>query len=332
MKLTIQCFYVNRNSNEPPIPKGHFIWGNGEDFGKHAVKFLQKTQKQLGDIFTIRLLNVHMTVIMDPHSYDNFVKERNFDFDAIQKQVNHNVFGFQLNDSKKMLKEASKTVKGNHMQKGVEQYSTYLNETFESVSSIDGLPATEWRQESLRNFNSKTLFVSMFYSIFGKGKGVDSFEPLKVYQNFDLYHKYFNFLWLGLPMCLFPKAAKALSILIQQPGSSELLAREDLSAYIRFSTEFMLQNGQSESDIIGHNLVYLHVNYNTFRMAFWAVNYLMEHPEAKHALRDEITKLVNQTVEDEEVNEEGHVILDQTDVDSCKILGKFTKQLHSEPF
>jgi hypothetical protein len=53
-----------------------------------------------------------MTVIMDPHSYESFVKERNFDFDVIQKQVNHNVFSFELVNARKMIKEAGKTVKG----------------------------------------------------------------------------------------------------------------------------------------------------------------------------------------------------------------------------
>jgi hypothetical protein len=78
LKLVTQLHNFNisyyRRENEPPIPRGHWFWGNGEDFAKNAVSFLHKSQKKLGDIFTIRLFNQHMTVIMDPHSYESFVK------------------------------------------------------------------------------------------------------------------------------------------------------------------------------------------------------------------------------------------------------------------
>ncbi|XP_069141463.1 7-alpha-hydroxycholest-4-en-3-one 12-alpha-hydroxylase-like [Argopecten irradians] len=328
--LTVAYFktlYRRRRSTEPPIPKGHFLWGNGADFSKHAVKYLHKTQKKLGDIFTIRLLHQHLTVIMDPHSYEPFVKESNFDFDPIQKQVNHNVFSFALIDAKKMLKEAAKKVRGSHLHKGMEQYSKHLNATHIAVTNTEGFGASsEWRTDGLRQFNSKTLFVSMFYTIFGKGKSTDVFEPLTVYKNFDLFHKYFNYLWLGMPVNMFPKALNALNILCKQPNSEELLNRKDLSEYIRFSTQFMLDNGQTEGDIIGHNLVYLHVNYNTFRMAFWTVYYLMQHKEALDALREEIQEVVNTKLSNGEVNEDGEVVLTLEDVDNMVLLDSNTKE------
>jgi len=68
--------------------KGSLIWGSAVDFGTHAVEFLHKCQKKYGEVFTLRLVNQHLTVIMDPHSYEAMSKERNFDFDHIQKQVN----------------------------------------------------------------------------------------------------------------------------------------------------------------------------------------------------------------------------------------------------
>lgn len=314
----------SRRKGEPPIPSGHFLWGNGADFNKHAVQYLQKTQKQLGDIFTIRLLNQHLTVVMDPHTYEKFVKESAFDFDPIQKQVNHNVFSFTLIDSKKMLKEASKTVRGAYLHKGLQQFSSILNDTFVSVSNTDCAPTTAWRTDGLRQFNSKTLFVSMFYTIFGRGNDSNSIDPLVVYKNFDLYHKYFNYLWLGLPVKMFPKALQALKVLIQQPGSAELLSREDLSDYIRFSTKFMLERGQTEEDIIGHNLVYLHVNYNTFRLMFWSMLYLMQHKEALDALRAEIQEVVNTKISNDEVTDDGEVIINLHDIDSMAILGMYS--------
>ena len=47
---------------------------------------------------------------MDPHSVEALSKERNFDFDPIQKQVNWNVFSFSLVEPKKMIKDSGRTV------------------------------------------------------------------------------------------------------------------------------------------------------------------------------------------------------------------------------
>jgi hypothetical protein len=325
-KETIKAKYpllcIHRKENEPPIPKGHFLWGNGEQFHKNAVKFLHDTQKKLGDIFTIRLVHQHLTILMDPHSYERMAKEKNFDFDAIQRQVNHNVFSFALIDARKMIKEAGKTVRGPYLNKGMHQYAKYLNEAYVEVNEKTDMDSvkSDWHTDGLRSFNAKTLFSALFFTIFGKMDKETPFEPNTVFKHFDTFHKYFNYLWLGMPVNMFPEALKSLKFLCDQPGSQDFLKRKDLSEYIRFSTNFMLERGQTEQDIIGHNLVYLHVNYNTFRMAFWAVYQLMEHPEALEALRNEVQELIEQR--EYNVNEDDEVELSLEDVDRLPVLGK----------
>jgi len=42
----------------------------------------------------------------------------------------------------------------------------------------------------------------------------------------------------------------------------------------------------------GHNLVFLHVNYNTFRLAFWSMFHLIDSPAALEALRAESLSLI----------------------------------------
>lgn len=94
----------------------------------------------------------------------------------------------------------------------------------------------------------------------------DVFKSRYVFENFETFHQYFNFLWLGAPIYIFPKALIALRQLMKIPDSSVLLEREDLCFYLREAITFMLQTHQTEGDIKGHNLVFLHVNYNTFRL------------------------------------------------------------------
>ncbi|WAR25087.1 CP7A1-like protein [Mya arenaria] len=286
-----RIFARRRRKSEPALVPGSFLWGNGKDFAENAVEFIHKSTKKFGDIFTIRLLNQHITIISDPHSYERMCKEKTFDFDPIQKQVNNNVFSFQLIDSKKMIKEASKKVKGQYLFANMNNFSNHLRESFADATC--NLPMTDgWCRDGLRSFGSRTMFRAIFRSIFGKEKPEDVFEPVNVYQNFDVFHKYFNFLWLGLPIKLFPSACRALDVLVKMPKSDEILERSDVSDYIKYSTEFMKSHGQTESDIIGHNLVFLHVNYNTFRVSYWLIYYLMKYQDALQALRQEINEFV----------------------------------------
>jgi len=129
--------------------------------------------------------------------------------------------------------------------------------------------------------------------------------------------RYFNYLWLGFPMSLFPKAVAALKELVQCPDAGELLARPDLSHYLRRAIEFMQCNKQNELEIKCHNLVYLHVNYNTFRLAFWALSNLLETPAAVEAMQREIDELL-ETRYNPETNSAS---LDSVDLDSLKVLG-----------
>ena len=351
--FTCGCVCYNRREGEPPLVPGHFLWGNGADFAEHAVRFLHKSQKALGDIFTIRLLNQHLTMVMDPHCFEQFSKEKNFDFDPIQKQVNNNVFSFELKEARKMISEAGKKVNGKYLSSGLESFASNLKTAFTNLrkqgNDVNGNVDKEkgWSEGGLRTLTANTLFNALFYTIFGRPEGTTpipattptpttttttptskqapadektTFNPSTFYENFDLFHKVFNFLWLGLPVWLFPKATQALKILCQQPSAEEMMNRDGVSEYIKFSTSYMLQNGQTATDIVGHNLVFLHVNYNTFRVTFWCIYRLLQQPQhVRDALFDELREAVQQ--KREEGNDQVGFTIE--DFDKLPLLGEY---------
>ncbi len=293
-------FCLCRRKGEPPIVKGHLLWGSGEEFSHHAVDFLHRTEKKYGDVFSIRLINKYLTVIMDPHSVQAVSKERNFDFEPIQKQVNKNVFDFVLKEPRKMIKNTGKTVRGQYLDRVMYSFTDNLKHTSDKVLTANDTKGNEWHQGGLRVLTSETLFDAIFYTVFGR-EDHETFNPRIVYQNFEKFHHYFNLLWLGVPGYLFPEALKCVVALQQQPTSHEFISRPDSSDYIKTSIEFMKSQGQTESDIQGHNLVYLHVNYNTFRLAFWVLVNLLENPKAYEALMEELNEAVDQRL-DESIN------------------------------
>ncbi|XP_074656730.1 cytochrome P450 7A1-like [Tubulanus polymorphus] len=314
----IRTFYRKRRKGEPEIVKGSILFGSAIDFNQHAVSFLHKCRDEYGDVFTIRLVNQYLTVIMDPHAYETVSKTKTFDFDAIQRQVNWNVFSFVLKDARKMIKETGRTVRGNYLNKGIANFQNNLLSCCENAFTDE---PGNWSDMGLRTFASKTAFGAIFDTVFGRSAD-HPFNSTSVYKNFETYHRYFNFLWLGFPRKLFPAACKALEGLLVAPSSNQLLHREDCSDYIKFACRHMLERGQNEAEILGHNLVYLHVNYNTFRLIFWALNNLLEYPDARKAVENEL----KQAIEDKLEEPENQARFTVKEVESFPVLDSFVQE------
>ena len=69
----------------------------------------------------------------------------------------------------------------------------------------------------------------------------------------QVFHRYFNYFWLGIPKFLFPRACTALASLLVMPDSADLLSRPDLSPYLRIAIDLMLTNGHTENEVkVGH--------------------------------------------------------------------------------
>lgn len=68
--------------------------------------------------------------------------------------------------------------------------------------------------------------------------------------------------------------------------------------------------------------MYLHVNYNTFRLAFWVLSYLLEDPKATAALKAEINEMIERK-RDEETGVSTFTI---SDLEEMKILGSYAKK------
>ena len=319
-------FIITRRKGEAPYIPGHALWGNGKEFSQHAVRFLHKSQKTFGDIFTIRFFNQYLTMIMDPHAFEKFSKEKNFCWGPIISQVSRNVFGIDPKEPQKMISEAGKKVNGKYIGIGLTVFARNLSDTLESLKKQQDKVSSKLhsvQHDGLRHLMAITLFHSLFYSIFGTNRnGPQSdgmFNPEAMHTNFDIFHKVFNFLWLGLPLRLFPKASKAFGVLMSQPSAHEMLQRDDVSEYIKFSTTFMLERDLRPADIVGHNLVFMHVNYNTFRVNYWCVYHLLMHNDAKLALEKEM----NDAFDLRKSPSTGKIALTQEDINQLPILGRF---------
>ncbi|XP_025107478.1 7-alpha-hydroxycholest-4-en-3-one 12-alpha-hydroxylase-like [Pomacea canaliculata] len=324
------AFRIRRKS-EPPYVPGHFLWGNSAQFSKHLVRFLQTSQKQLGDIFTIRLLYHYFTIIMDPHCYETFVKEKNFDFSLVTKQVMTNVFGLEVKSPHKLFSETTKRLKGVYVNTTMENFAKHVQNSFTDLTktsamttsdcnaniNTDGNTSVDWRRETLLTLMSRTVLTSLFYTLFGRSVDPSkNFCPNVFHDNFIIFNKYFDYLWIGLPLKLFPKAVEALTILLQQPTSHNMLQRDGVSEQVKVSINHFRQQGHSEKDIAVYMLVLFRVNYNIFRVSFWCVYKLAEDPRI---LKD-LEKELHEAIEMKRTDGEESVAFTLAEIDELSLL------------
>ncbi|XP_010833422.1 PREDICTED: prostacyclin synthase [Bison bison bison] len=88
-----------RRPGEPPLDLGSIPWlGHALEFGKDAAGFLTRMKEKHGDIFTVLVGGRHVTVLLDPHSYDAVVWEprSRLDFHAYAIFLMERIFDVQL--------------------------------------------------------------------------------------------------------------------------------------------------------------------------------------------------------------------------------------------
>lgn len=245
-------------------------------------------------------------------------KERSFDFDPIQEQVNGNIFGFQIPESRNMIKFIGKTTRGSAVPRNLHNFSNLLDQSF---SRLDIPHINDWNVDSLDRLANQTLFQTIFNSIFGADKESPRFNYGLFHDNFHTFHKYFSYLWLGLPHCFFPEATKAVGNMFDQPTPAEFMASDCTSEYLKSAIEYLKSYNLSDKEIKCHNLVFLHINVNTFKIATWCLYQMMANKAAMAAVRQEIEELIEANMEMQNADD-GQVTISAKDIERMEVLGK----------
>ena len=282
-----------QREDEPPVIRGHLVWGSAPEFSRDAVGTLQKACQKYGPVFTLRLFNHWVTFIADANYIPGAASSRASQLRrrcGTQRERQRSTSS-GLTNADMIIENALKTAAGDLLVKNMKAFTQFLDDAI-AAQSITG----EGKQVHLNEFLDNTLFVAMFESVFGRWPQATGFTPLRFKRNLNLLRPYHKYLWLGLPRWLFPKAYRAIRQLQQQPSAGEMLANADkyqVSDYVRMSIEALLNDGQSESDIISHNIADLHMNETTTLLAFWTIYQLATHPNALADVQKEVDAFVD---------------------------------------
>ena len=148
----------------------------------------------------------------------------------------------------------------------------------------------------LNEFLDNTFFVAVFESVYGRSPEETGFRPLPFKRSLNVLYAYHYYLWLGVPHWLNPKAQRAIKRCQNQRKPAEMPAKADeyqVSDYIRLTIEAMQKAGQLDSDIVSHNVAYLHVNETIKLLAFLVVYLFATHQKALADVRNEVDAFVD---------------------------------------
>ncbi|EAW86877.1 cytochrome P450 family 7 subfamily B member 1 [Homo sapiens] len=300
--LLALCLLVRRTRRpgEPPLIKGWLPYlGVVLNLRKDPLRFMKTLQKQHGDTFTVLLGGKYITFILDPFQYQLVIKNH--------KQLSFRVFSNKLLEKAFSISQLQKNhdmndelhlcyqfLQGKSLDILLESMMQNLKQVFEPQL----LKTTSWDTAELYPFCSSIIFEITFTTIYGKVIVCDNNKFIsELRDDFLKFDDKFAYLVSNIPIELLGNV-KSIREKIIKCFSSEKLAKMQGWSEVFQSRQDVLEKYYVHEDLeIGaHHLGFLWASVaNTIPTMFWAMYYLLRHPEAMAAVRDEIDRLLQST-------------------------------------
>ncbi|KAJ7999874.1 hypothetical protein DPEC_G00198930 [Dallia pectoralis] len=293
--LGIIYFSRSREKAEPPLDKGIIPWlGHALEFGNDVAKFLTRMKRKHGDIFTVRVCGHYITVLLDPNSYDAVLNDAvSLDFNVHTKVLMERTFSLCLPNYSADTAWMKRRFQGPSLAKLSSTMQLHLRTLLkeEEGSCSPG----EWKQAGLFSLCYSVLFRAGYLTLFGTEKSHNPTEVTAVYKAF----RTFDGLLTKLARSTLKKEEKKTATLSQEK-LWEMLFPAWLSNRKDSNSNSWQQSYRCHLEEQGVDpemqkramLLQLWVTQgNAGPAAFWLLGFLLTHPEAMQAVREEIRGL-----------------------------------------
>ncbi|XP_053294410.1 7-alpha-hydroxycholest-4-en-3-one 12-alpha-hydroxylase-like [Pleuronectes platessa] len=297
---------------EPPLDKGLIPWlGHVLEFSRNAFKFIEMKKQKHGDVFTVLLGGCYITFLQDPLSLGAFVKEsrEKLDFRPFAKQLVQRVFGYVSGEHDHTFLRA--TSNKNLQGEGLKVLSQAMMDNLQNLMSREiGSAADEssWKEDGLFMYSYNILFRASYLTLYGnaspkseegeeKAKEKDRAESESLFKEFRKFDQLFPKLAYGVLSPRERLEAKTLRELICNTLSvQKMKMKNEISGWIWDMHQYREENGMKESMINRYMLALLWASQgNTGPASFWLLLFLMKHPEAMRAVKEEIDKVLKES-------------------------------------
>ncbi|XP_047437949.1 prostacyclin synthase [Mugil cephalus] len=281
-----------RQKNEPPLDKGFLPWlGHALEFGKDAPKFLTRMKEKHGDIFTVRVAGLYVTMLLDPHSFDSVLHDTvSLDFSRIRGQLIKKVFSLQL-PSVKPTSERDWMEKHFQDQRSLCKLSSSMNTHLQSLllNNHTGGNSLEWKQDGLFSLCYSLLFRAGYLTLFERGDNAAA-----VYKEFRTFDDLLTKLARSTLKREESKTARSSQERLWELLSPRWLNSEsgESSSWQQSYYNFLREEGvDAEMQKKALLLQLWTTQCNAGPAAFWLLGFLLTHPEAMEAVKSEIRGL-----------------------------------------
>ncbi|KAM9859514.1 prostacyclin synthase [Aulostomus maculatus] len=274
-----------RQKNEPPLDKGFLPWlGHALEFGRDAAKFLARMKDKHGDIFTVCVAGHHVTVLLDPNSFDAVLNDTVFlDVTRSRNQIIKRVFSLQLPSVKPTAerKWMEKHFKGLCLSELSGSMTTHVQNLL--LNERRGCSPSGWRQEGLFSLCYSLLFRAGYLTLFEKRDNAAA-----VYKEF----RKFDNLLAKLARCTL-KRGESKTANSSRERLWELLSPDGAGStsgsWQQSYHDFLQEEGvDAEMQKRALLLQLWTTQCNAGPAAFWLLGFLLTHPEAMEAVKSEI--------------------------------------------
>ncbi|XP_074843236.1 cytochrome P450 7B1 [Carettochelys insculpta] len=292
------CGGRRRRIGEPPLINGWIPFiGKGLEFKEDGHKFLLSQQQKFGDVFTVHLAGNYITFIMNPFHFAYVVRNsKQLEFKEYALKVASNVFNFPplTNSAKEEMHRLYQYLQGESLNIIFDHMMKNLQHLFEWECS----QATDWKTEKIYKFCSFLMFEASFTTLYGRNPAADGHNVIsEIRDKFDKFDANFPYLAANIPIELLGATKKVRKELIHHfipqnmakwMGGSEIIqARKDVLEKCERLQDY---------DKAAHHFAFLWASVaNTIPATFWALYYLLLHPEAHAVVRDEIDHFLQST-------------------------------------
>lgn len=290
--LLFLYFSRSRLKNEPPLDKGLLPWlGHALEFGKDAATFLTKMKQKHGDIFTVRVAGRYVTVLLDPNSYDAVLNDTSsLDFTGYKHLLMQRIFSLKLPTHRPDLERHC--MKKHFQGVSLAQLNSSMHRHLQALlldHKRDGSPA--WRQDGLFSLCYSLLFRAGYLTLFSSEKS-NTTHATAVYKEF---RKFDDFL-TRLARSTLKKGEKRTASSSREHLWKLLTPtwgrRQGKESFQQSYLQYLERDGVDAEMQRRALLMQLWTTQgNAGPAAFWLLSFLLTHPEAMRAVREEIRGL-----------------------------------------
>ncbi|KAM6089000.1 7-alpha-hydroxycholest-4-en-3-one 12-alpha-hydroxylase [Chlamydotis macqueenii] len=300
--------FRRRRPDEPPLDKGTIPWlGYMLDFRKDSSEFLKRMQRKHGDIFTVLIGGYYFTFVMDPFCFGAIVKESRsrLDFRTFASKLVLRVFGYKPIEANHSIIHASSTK--HLMGDGLSVMTQATMESFQKLMLYNvssGEAKRVWREDSLFQYCYNIVFRAGYLALYGtephrgaankeKANEQDRIHSNHVFHEFRKYDRLFPRLaYAVLPPKDKIEAERLKRLFWRMLSVKKCWQKDNISGWISDQDQLLAESGVPEymRDRFMFMLLWASQG-NTGPTAFWLLFYLMKHPEAMKAVKDEVDKV-----------------------------------------